>query len=184
MQYIPFKEELFSELIFQGAVLIDFEQGIIYNTFTQNLMGYMNNVGYYAIAWKYQGKAIHILAHRLIWMAAYGPIPVGMQINHINGVKTDNRLCNLELVTPAQNVHHAFDTGLINRVNMSNATKKFISENGSLVASFTQSQVEEIRRLYKSSPKYSSTRKLAAIYDVNKSTIGKALSDDYKARKS
>lgn len=52
------------------------------------------------------------LAHRLLWEAANGPIPKGMQINHKNGVKTDNRLSNMELVTPSQNIQHAHDTGL------------------------------------------------------------------------
>lgn len=41
--------------------------------------------------------------HRLIWEEAYGPIPKGMQIDHINGVRTDNRLENLRLATNQQN---------------------------------------------------------------------------------
>ena len=41
--------------------------------------------------------------HRLIWEEAYGPIPSGMQIDHINGIRTDNRLENLRLATNQQN---------------------------------------------------------------------------------
>lgn len=51
-------------------------------------------------------------AHRAIWIACHGDIPEGMQINHINGIKSDNRITNLELVTGAENVAHAFATGL------------------------------------------------------------------------
>ena len=52
-------------------------------------------------------------AHRFIWECAnQRSIPAGMEINHINGVKTDNRICNLELVTPSDNSLHAYRTGL------------------------------------------------------------------------
>ena len=43
--------------------------------------------------------------HRLVWTAFNGPIPEGMQVNHINEVKTDNRLCNINLMTPKENMN-------------------------------------------------------------------------------
>ncbi len=42
------------------------------------------------------------VAH-IIWVAANGPVPYGMQIDHLNGNKQDNRLCNLHLVTASEN---------------------------------------------------------------------------------
>jgi hypothetical protein len=41
-------------------------------------------------------------AHRLVWMYVYGRWPVN-HIDHINGVCSDNRLCNLRDVTRSEN---------------------------------------------------------------------------------
>lgn len=51
-------------------------------------------------------------AHRIIWEAVNGPITGGLEINHRNGKKADNRISNLELTDRSGNVQHAFDTGL------------------------------------------------------------------------
>lgn len=54
------------------------------------------------------------LLHRVVWEAFNGVIPPKMCINHINGIKNDNRLTNLELVTYKENYHHGLKLGLIN----------------------------------------------------------------------
>lgn len=40
--------------------------------------------------------------HRVIWKMVHGVDPVGV-IDHINGIRDDNRIANLRDVTPAQN---------------------------------------------------------------------------------
>lgn len=44
-----------------------------------------------------------VYLHRWIWEQIYGPIPKGWQIDHINGVRTDNRLENLRCIPQAAN---------------------------------------------------------------------------------
>ena len=43
------------------------------------------------------------LAHRLAWLYVYGVLPHG-DTDHINGVKTDNRIANLRAATRSQNM--------------------------------------------------------------------------------
>lgn len=49
------------------------------------------------------GKRVTVYAHREVWEAAYGPIPEGFIVDHINGNTRDNSLENLRLVTTSQN---------------------------------------------------------------------------------
>ena len=48
------------------------------------------------------------MVHRIIWQSFNGPISEGLEINHKNGVKHDNRISNLEPVTKSENAAHAF----------------------------------------------------------------------------
>lgn len=42
--------------------------------------------------------------HRIIWLMMYGEIREDLEIDHINGIRDDNRLENLRLVTAQKNL--------------------------------------------------------------------------------
>lgn len=48
------------------------------------------------------------LVHRLVAKAFLGQIPEKYQVNHKNGIRNDNRVENLEIVTCGENNLHAF----------------------------------------------------------------------------
>jgi len=50
--------------------------------------------------------------HALVAEAFIGPRPKGAVINHINGVKTDNWVWNLEYVTIWENLNHAYENSI------------------------------------------------------------------------
>ena len=83
-------------------------QGVIRNTATGHaLKPAVNYKGYCVVSLKYGSSYRSKLVHRIVWESFNGEIPSGLQINHVNEDKADNRLDNLELVTPSQNVQHS-----------------------------------------------------------------------------
>lgn len=67
--------------------------------------------GYMKVSLRRDGRTHQCLVHRLVAQVFLGPSG-GLWVNHINGVKTDNRTENLEWVTPGANTKHAYKEGL------------------------------------------------------------------------
>ena len=94
-----------------------------------------NNYGYQIVGLGRRSQHVHRLVAET-WIDNPNHYP---QVNHINGDKSDNRVENLEWVTPSQNIRHSYRTGL----NKTKATSVRIVETGEVF----KSQRECARRI-------------------------------------
>lgn len=80
-----------------------------------------------------------VFIHRLVAYMFCKGYKEGLQVNHINGIKTDNRACNLEWVTAKENMQHSVST-LRNFIGSKNPIAKKIDvynyKTGTLVAHY------------------------------------------------
>ena len=78
----------------------------------------------------FNGKPIY--EHRLVWESVNGPIPDGMQIDHINRIRDDNRIENLRLVTCQQNHFNRSGVKGFNWDNKRNKWRAYIYIDGKM----------------------------------------------------
>lgn len=70
--------------------------------------------GYKRITLSSQGKSKKFAVHRLVAHTFIGEPPSeGMQVNHLNFIRHDNRPENLEWLTNKDNIHYSIDAGNI-----------------------------------------------------------------------
>lgn len=108
------------------------DKGNVYSSKTNKILRPQSNGHYLKLTLTIEGAQVQKLVHRIVaelFVPNNGNFP---EVNHKNGIKTDNRAVNLEWVTPKQNQQHSVKIGL----------KKFGIDlwNGK----FTKTQVEEI----------------------------------------
>ena len=79
-------------------------EGIVRHVKHKKDIGRLGNVGYLKINVYDEGIRKDYLKHRFIFECFHGKInDVKLVVDHINNIKTDNRLENLQLITPREN---------------------------------------------------------------------------------
>lgn len=127
--------------------------GVVFNSVTNKpIKAVKKPTGYHEVRLSNRGKVVSLSHHRVVWEAWNGVIPKKMQINHIDGDRSNNKISNLELVTPADNQ--------LKRLNL----RKGISVN---TAKLKDADIIDIRTSGKS------TSELTSVYPVGKSTINR-----------
>jgi hypothetical protein len=79
--------------------------------------------GYQVVGLSIGGTAKWMTVHSLVCAAFIGARPERYQINHKNGIKTDNWPENLEYITPKANTRHAHRMGLVGKRKKRGAKK-------------------------------------------------------------
>lgn len=159
------KDEYIAWNLAAGNIIADVKTGKVYGTRgpggcpykePKELAGTMLN-GYRVVSIRNNTTKLQCRVHRIIWIAANGVIPDGYVIDHINNNKEDNRLENLQLLTPEENSHKAKDDGLYKTGFDNKATK------------LDPDLKDEIAFLYNCTE--FTMRELAEVYGIGKSRI-------------
>jgi len=118
-----------------------------------------DKVGYCLVNLCVNGKVKMYKVHRLVALTFLENPENKPQVNHINAIKNDNRVENLEWNTYSENIRHAFDNGL------NKGRKGEIHHKSKL----TEKEVIKIREVY-STGSYSK-KEIGVIFKVSQTQI-------------
>lgn len=113
--------------------------------------------GYCRVMLRRDGVTKCAYVHRLVAISFHG-MQKGLEVNHLDGDKSNNALNNLAWSTPKENVRHSFATGLRVPVRGSRHGRSKLNET----------QIARIRRLGRSLPQV----EVAQQFGVSRALVG------------
>lgn len=139
--------------------IITTENGVIQKYKEKKLSLGDSGRGYKVITLNKNGKRKRFKVHRLVAIAFLANPENKPQVNHIDGIRDNNKIENLEWVTGSENVQHAFDNGL----------KKSSKGQSHGMSILTEDKVLEIRAIYAKGG--ISQKKLGLLFGVCESSV-------------
>ena len=106
------------------------KNGEVINVKTGRIIKMMKDRGGYlrfSIRDKKLEKTISYSNHRFVFEVFQGPIPSCLEVDHINEIKTDNRIKNLQLLTPKKNIEKSKNKAIISISIKTGKEIRFIS---------------------------------------------------------
>ena len=111
----------------------------------------INRYGYNYINFRKNKKNYNKLIHRLVAIAFIPNLKNKLQVNHINAIKTDNRIENLEWATAQENMNHAESMGLLklrNKAALKASSKQTIDLNTGIIFDSMKQACESLNLNY------------------------------------
>jgi len=123
----------------------------------------VSKLGYLNLTIVRNGSKANSTVHIFVATAFLGPCPVGMEVNHKDGDKSNSCPDNLEYLTRGENIKHAYQTGLRKPLRSEDVHK----------AVLTWEKVRKIRSLFDTGE--FSQSELATQFGVERTTIGQVV---------
>ena len=165
------KDEYIAWNIAEGNIIVDAENGLVYGVRGPGGVPYKEPKllkgsdvnGYRVVSIRNGATKLQCRIHRVVWISKNGIVPEGYCIDHINNDKTDNRISNLQLLTPQENSTKARKDGL------------YLSGLDNAATKIDPDLKDEIAFLYHHSEL--TQRQLAEVYGISKSRINQIIKE-------
>lgn len=141
------KETFFVNLVTTGSLVIR-DDGTVLNTKTLKVYDRRGTNGQIQISVKVNGRVRHILASRLVYLVCKGPLTADDEVNHLDGVKWNNRPSNLERMDAKGTARHGYKSGRNDPKRISAGLKAFYDINLMHNSKLSHPQVIEIRNRF------------------------------------